>query len=168
VKPIAVNSLFRRMSSLFGRHKFAVPAQQGILAQDTEIAELIDVSGRHEARRTRKFPAIFPVTREFEDCGRSGLRGSLDMICIPETPHWSGCRSTGIKSAQRCTLRVISALTRQAVWARREERYCISYAFRTGRADHTNVTMVPIMARTAADSATTAGHPAWFQAAPAR
>jgi hypothetical protein len=73
------NSLFRRMNSLLGRKRFPVPGKQGICAQRTGIAARMDLSNRRIGQKFAKFPVIFPVVREFEDQGRSGLGPTLDV-----------------------------------------------------------------------------------------
>src|ERR1700686_5504717 len=63
MKPIAVNSLFRWINSLFGRKKFRVPNRTGNLPQHIGIAERIDGSLAEKGSKMagiRKIPCYFP------------------------------------------------------------------------------------------------------------
>jgi hypothetical protein len=71
MKPIAVNSLFRWIDSLFGARKFRVPNRTGNLPQRVGIAERIDVrvpETGSKAAEILQIPCYFPCWQ--------GIRGS--------------------------------------------------------------------------------------------
>jgi hypothetical protein len=83
MKPIAVNSLFRRINSLFERKKFRVPKRTGNLPQRIGIAGRIDASPAEKGAKmagTRKVPCYFPCWQGIGTCSNSAESSLLEVI----------------------------------------------------------------------------------------
>jgi hypothetical protein len=74
VKPIAVNSLFRRMNSLFARKRFSVPFGQGIGRNVLKLLHEL-MRGRARMAGNMQIPCYFPC--------KQGIAGSRPIM----SPH---------------------------------------------------------------------------------
>src|SRR6266853_524784 len=82
MKPIAVNSLFRSINSLFGRKQFRVPNRTGNLPQHIGIAERIDGKLAEKGSKMagiRKIPCYFPCWQGIGTCSKSAESGLLEI-----------------------------------------------------------------------------------------
>src|SRR6266849_247570 len=83
MKPIAVNSLFRSINSLFGRKNFRVPNRAGKLPQRIGIAGRIDGILAEKGSKMagiRKIPCYFPCWQGIGTCSNSAKSGLLEVV----------------------------------------------------------------------------------------
>ena len=83
LEPIAVNSLFRWINSLFGRKNSGFRIEQGNLPQRIGIAERIDRSLDEKGSKMagiRKIPCYFPCWQGIGTCSNSAESGLLEVI----------------------------------------------------------------------------------------